>query len=142
MSAYVAADLQRAVRARFANCCAYCRTAESLSIAIFEFEHFIPRSAGGDTILENLCFSCPTCNRFKSDRTSASDPITQQEVPLFHPVQDRWADHFAWSEDSATITALTTIGRATIAALRMNRSAMIRLRQMWAAMREHPPELD
>jgi hypothetical protein len=39
VSAYVSADLQRDVRARFANSCAYCRTAENLSVAVFEFEH-------------------------------------------------------------------------------------------------------
>ena len=107
MSVYVPVDLQRAVRARFANCCAYCRTAENLRVAIFEFEHIIPRSAGGETIFENLCFSCPTCNRFKADWTAVTDPVTQQDVPLVHPVRDRWTDHFAWHEDATTIIALT-----------------------------------
>jgi hypothetical protein len=142
VSVYVSVDLQRDVRARFANCCAYCRTAENLSVAVFEFEHIVPRSAGGQTISENLCFSCPTCNRFKANRTAAPDPVTQQNVSLFHPVRDRWAEHFVWNEDATTITATTAVGRATIAALRMNRPTLIRLRWMWVAMGEHPPDLD
>ena len=142
MSVYVPVELQRAVRARFSDCCAYCLTAESLSIAIFEFEHILPRSAGGTTDFENLCFSCPTCNRFKADRTMVPDPLTDHDAPLFHPVRDQWADHFSWSEDASTIVALTATGRAAVAALRMNRPVLIRLRRMWAAMAEHPPDLD
>ncbi|WP_204106517.1 MULTISPECIES: HNH endonuclease signature motif containing protein [Spirulina sp. CCY15215] len=54
MSAYIPVELKRKVRDRFQNCCAYCRTAELLSAAIFEFEHIIPLSAGGETVFKNL----------------------------------------------------------------------------------------
>jgi hypothetical protein len=40
------------------------------------------------------------------------------------------------------VVGLTAVGRATIATLRMNRPAMVRVRRLWAAMSEHPPELD
>lgn len=50
MSAYIPVELQRQIRARFANCCAYCRTVEALTVTTFEFEHITPRSAGGETI--------------------------------------------------------------------------------------------
>ncbi len=138
MSAYIPADLQQKVRFRFANQCAYCRTPEDLTVAIFEFEHIIPRSTGGKTEYENLCLSCPTCNRYKADCTASQDPITRQAVPLFHPHQNNWADHFAWSDDRTELIGLTPVGRATIAALRMNRTQMIRVRRMWVAMGEHP----
>jgi hypothetical protein len=39
VSAYIPVEPQRQVRAHFRNCCAYCRTAEALTVAIFEFEH-------------------------------------------------------------------------------------------------------
>jgi hypothetical protein len=55
MTVYIPAELQRRVRERFANCCAYCQTAEHLTATTFEFEHTLPRSAGGETSLENLC---------------------------------------------------------------------------------------
>jgi hypothetical protein len=131
VSVYISADLRRQIRARFANCCAYCRTDEALSVAIFEFEHIVPRSAGGTTV----------CNRWKADRTTATDPTTQQDIPLFHPQQDNWTDHFAWSEGSTTIIGLTPVGRATISLLRMNRPQLTRVRRMWVAMGEHPPDL-
>jgi hypothetical protein len=142
MSVYISVELQRQVRERFANCCAYCRTAEDLTVAIFEFEHILPRSAGGATAFENLCFSCPTCNRYKSDLVLAPDPVTQQEVALFHPQQDRWLDHFSWNDDATQIVGLTPTGRATIVALKMNRQQLIRVRRLWVAMNEHPPDLD
>lgn len=41
MSAYIPVELQQKVRTHFRNCCAYCRTAEALTVVIFEFEHII-----------------------------------------------------------------------------------------------------
>ena len=142
MSVYLPVELQRRVRAHFANACAYCRTAELLTATTFEFEHIIPVSAGGESAFANLCLSCPMCNRYKSDHVLALDAVTQTEVPLFHPHQDRWAAHFSWNEESTEIIGLTPVGRATVAALKMNRPQMIRVRRMWVAMSEHPPDHD
>jgi 5-methylcytosine-specific restriction endonuclease McrA len=88
VSEYIPTALQREIRAQFAGCCAYCHTAEALTVVIFEIEHILPRSAGGQTVLGNLCLACPTCNRYKADRTSARDVISGEEVPLFHPQYD------------------------------------------------------
>lgn len=46
---------------------------------------------------------------------------------------------FSWSEDARTITGLTSIGRATVEALRMNRDELINLRKLMFAAGEHPP---
>jgi len=142
MSAYIPVAFQRRVRERFGNCCAYCQTAEVLTATTFEFEHIRPRSVGGETTFDNLCLSCPMCNRFKSDFSSAADPLTQRVVPLFHPQQQSWREHFAWCADGTEIGGLSSIGRATLAALQMNRAAMIRVRRMWVEMEEHPPALE
>lgn len=139
MSVYLPADLRRRIRAHFADCCAYCRTAEKLTVAIFEFEHIIPRSAGGGTVFANLCLACPTCNRYKADRTTVEDRGTRQALSLFHPHREAWLDHFRWNEDATKIIAVTPTGRVTIAALRMNRPQLVRVRRMWVAMAEHPP---
>jgi 5-methylcytosine-specific restriction endonuclease McrA len=69
-----------------------------LTVSTFEFEHIIPRSADGETVLENLCLSCPSCNRYKAQRQQASDPDTNELVALFHPHWQKWIEHFAWSE--------------------------------------------
>lgn len=136
MTAYVPVELQRRVRERFGNCCAYCRTAEHLTATTFEYEHITARSAGGGTIYDNLCLSCPMCNRFKSDQDSGSDPETQAATPLFHPQREQWEAHFAWSGDGTEISGLTPMGRATVAALKMNRPQMIRVRRLWIALGE------
>ncbi len=83
---------------------------------------------------------CEPCNLYKASRQTAVDGITQQEVPLFHPQQQLWKEHFAWSEDGTEIIGLTPVGRATISALKMNRSQLTRVRRMWVKMGEHPPD--
>lgn len=142
MSAYIPARLKQRIRAHFSDCCAYCHTAESLTIAIFEIEHIIPRSAGGKTEFKNLCLACPACNRFKAHRQEVLDPQTKQPTLLFHPHKQSWDKHFAWNEDDTQLIALSATGRATIAALRMNRPQLVRVRRMWVKMGEHPPQTD
>ncbi|MFM6133733.1 MAG: HNH endonuclease [Sphaerospermopsis kisseleviana] len=127
MSVYISVELQEKIRHRFADCCAYCRTAEYLTVTTFEFEHIIPRSAGGETVSENLCLACPSCNRYKATRQTAIDPNTQEEVKLFHPQKQTWIEHFAWNENATEIVGLTAVGKATISALKMNG--------------EHPPNI-
>lgn len=139
MSAYVPVSIRRAIRERFANRCAYCRTAEDMTATQFEIEHIRPRADGGETALANLCLSCPMCNRVKSDATSAIDSITGADVPLFHPQKQRWDDHFGWSDDATEVAGLSAVGRATVVALRMNRPAMVRVRRVWIAAAVHPP---
>ncbi len=142
MSAYIPVALRREVAEYFEDVCAYCHSAERLTVAIFEIEHITPRSEGGETTFENLCLSCPTCNRYKADRISVVDPESQSDVALFHPHHDAWDEHFAWNDNASELIGLTAIGRATIVALRMNRPQLVRVRKMWAAMDEHPPDLD
>ncbi len=139
MTVYVPAELQRRIRERFGDCCAYCQTAERLTATTFEIEHIMPRSAGGNTTFDNLCLSCPMCNRYKSDQATGIDPESQSTASLFHPQQDRWHDHFFWNEGGEEIRGLTPVGRATLAALKMNRPQMIRVRRMWVILGEHPP---
>lgn len=141
MSVYIPVELKKEIRNHFTDCCAYCRTAEALTVTTFEFEHIIPLSAGGETVFENLCLACPSCNRYKATRQTAIDPNTQDEVKLFNPQQQLWADHFTWSEDATEIVGLTTISRATISTLKMNRQQLTRVQNMWVKIGEHPPNI-
>jgi 5-methylcytosine-specific restriction endonuclease McrA len=103
-------------------------------------EHIIPKSKGGATTLENLALACAWCNGYKGTQTSGRDPRTGRKVRLFHPRKDRWERHFRWSEDGIRIIGKTSIGRATVAALRLNREELVRLRQLLVAVGEHPPK--
>ncbi len=49
------------------------------------------------------------------------------------------SDHFAWSDDEATLVGQTPTGRATITALRMNRPVLVQMRRYWVALGLHPP---
>lgn len=84
--------------------------------------------------------ACTGCNAHKSDRLSATDPLTGDDVRLFHPRQDRWQAHFEWSEDFLEVIGLTKVGRATVEALHLNRRNLRNLRRLLLTVGEHPPE--
>lgn len=111
--------LRDAVRTRDQHRCTYCGVLQAGQAALFHIDHVIPRSKGGATSLDNLALQCPHCILRKSDKIDWSDPQSGQRVRLFHPLVDRWVDHFALSEDGM-LAGKTEIGRATIEALSMN----------------------
>jgi len=114
----VPGEFAAAVRARAADRCQYCLMRQNLQGATFHVEHIIPRAKGGGSELTNLAFACPSCNLHKADRTEATDPESGARVPLFHPVRQRWSEHFRFDGDQ--VKGLTPIGRATVAALNFN----------------------
>lgn len=136
--AYIPSAYRRAIIERAAGCCEYCRTPAAWSPEIFEIEHVFPLGAGGVTELSNLAYACPACNRYKRISQSATDPETAQAVQIFNPRIHIWQEHFVWSEDLLTIIGLTSIGRATVAALRMNRNPVQRFRLALIGIRQHP----
>jgi 5-methylcytosine-specific restriction endonuclease McrA len=68
----------------------------ALQGATFHVEHVTPTSQGGLSELSNLAWACPGCNLRKGDRTAVPDPDSLVSVPLFHPRNDRWPEHFHW----------------------------------------------
>ena len=137
-SSPVPVSLRRLVIARAQGRCAYCRNDEAWMGVTFEIDHIIPGIHGGKTSIDNLCLCCPSCNRHKSSKTRAVDPITDTETPIFHPSYERWPEHFSWSKDGTRIVGLTSKGRATVEALKMNRPQMLELRRYWLATGNHP----
>jgi len=126
---------------RAQNRCEYCRAPEAFSLDTFTIDHIIPVGEEGNDDLENLAFACHNCNNRKQDDTTAVDPQTQQQVPLFHPRLDQWRDHFQWSEDALMIIPITAIGRATLLRLQLNRIGAVNVRRALMALgEEHPPQ--
>jgi hypothetical protein len=105
-------------------------------------DHIIPEAAGGQTVWENLCVACHSCNEFKGTQVEAQDPLTDERVPLFNPRRQQWSEHFRWSEDGSEIIGLTSVGRATVAALNMNHHHIVEARRRWARVGWHPPQED
>jgi hypothetical protein len=128
------------VRQRAARCCEYCRCPEVFAPQPHSIEHIRPRIRGGVDDPSNLALACQGCNNHKYSRTEAVDELTGQIVPLFHPRQMNWDNHFAWSSDYTEIVPMSAVGRVTVAALCLNRSGVCNLRRILYAMGEHPPK--
>src|SRR6516225_1141199 len=112
---------RQAVYERARERCEYCRCLDVVSTERFAVDHIVPKVRGGKTQLDNLALCCRGCNEHKGDQIEAVDPQTGRVVALFHPRRQRWRRHFAWSEDLTQVIGLTSTGRATVEALRLNR---------------------
>ena len=106
----------------------------------FEIDHIIPLSEQGATSLDNLCLSCPACNRYKTNKQTAIDPVTGQSAALYHPRRQMWSEHFSWNADGLRIIGKTPSGRATIETLHINRPVLVQLRAYWKTLGLHLPE--
>ncbi len=107
----------------------------------FDVEHIIPLFADGESISENLALSCHGCNLYKSNKTKGFDVITEKEIRLFNPRDDKWNEHFTWAESFSIIVGLTPIGRATVESLNLNRIGSVNKRQVLSAFGKHPPKI-
>lgn len=104
-----------------------------------EIDHIIPESFGGLTEEENLWLACSLCNQHKGSRIAVPDPLTEERVHLFDPRYQQWYEHFAWSTEQDRIVARSSIGRATLAALDLNRPSLVSARRASTAVGWHPP---
>lgn len=91
-------------------------------------------------VISNLCLACRTCNGHKWQVAKARDPVSNRLVNLFHPRRQEWSKHFQWDTDGTRIIGLTSTGRATVEALRMNNDLIVNLRSLWGALGMHPAE--
>jgi hypothetical protein len=137
--AYLSEILRQEVIGRAHGCCEYCQTQQVIVVSM-AIDHIVPQSAGGETTLDNLCLICVGCNGFKLDFQTGIDPDTGEETTLFSPRVQSWRDHFRWSDDGLEIVGLTSVGRATIVRLRMNRNAVVESRRRWVEAGWHPPK--
>ena len=119
--------LRKLVIRRASNRCEYCRLSQKGQEATFHIDHIFPVVAGGETIAKNLALACVSCSLRKSAKEKAIDPITKKEVPIFHPRNDIWNEHFAWK--GVKIEGLTPTGRATVKALNFNRPLILAIRE-------------
>ena len=67
--------------------------------------------------IQVLC-PCWVCNLHKGPNLATLDPVTRELIPLFHPREQNWDEHFRFV--GARIDGLTPTGRATARLLKMN----------------------
>lgn len=120
--------------------CGYCRPSSRITGQPLTVEHLVPTARGGTSDEENLWLSCRRCNEFKGAQIEAIDPQTEIIVPLYNPRRQSWREHFAWSGDGTLIVGLTSCGRVTVAALRLNNADIVAARHLWVSVNWHPPE--
>jgi hypothetical protein len=138
-STYIPQALRQQVAAQARYRCGYCLTSEAIVGMPMEIDHLIPQSLGGPTEEANLWLACSLCHDHKSNRIAFLDPLTGEVVRLFDPRRQVWREHFAWTAESDRMIGLTSTGRATIAALHLNRPSLVRARQAWVSAGWHPP---
>ena len=136
----VSSALRALIAERDKRRCTYCLTTEENCGLRMHVDHIIPEVAGGLSTLDNVCLACFSCNVAKAAQQIAVDPLTGETVSFFHPVQQRWRDHFAWDESKTQILGLTAHGRATVEALQMNNATVVRARRRWVSAGWHPPD--
>lgn len=126
-------SLRARIEARAEGRCEYCRAPQNACGYHFHLEHIVPTAMGGSDDEPNRALACASCNLAKSDRISARDPLTGIEVPLFHPRNQVWQEHFRWTEDQRTLVGLTSSGRATLVCLDLNSELRQAAREFWFA---------
>ena len=138
-SVYIPKKLRERVAKQARYRCGYCLSSEHIVGLAMELDHLIPQVLGGPTIEENLWLACSACNALKAHRISALDPESGQMVRLFNPREQSWAEHFLWIDAGARMVGRTDVGRATVAALHLNRPLLVRARWSWIEAGWHPP---
>ncbi len=140
MSSYISEEVKARVRRDAKEQCGYCRSLQRYVLGLLEIEHITPKAFAGTDDEENLWLACRLCNSYKGIQTQAKDPITGTTVLLFNPRQQKWTEHFTWTEDGAYIEGITPCGRATVEALQLNNKIAVAVRQAWVSAGWHPPE--
>jgi len=115
------------VIARANDRCEYCLVPQGARRFTFNIDHVIATQHQRNDHPDNLCFSCPKCNRKKGPNLSGIDPLTQTIVLLFHPRRQVWSEHFR--TNGPLILGVSPSGRATVAVLDLNHEDRVRFRQ-------------
>lgn len=115
---YINSDLKRLVIERAGNCCEYCLLNKADFGISFHIEHIIAEKHQGQSSENNLCLSCPDCNKNKGSDICSLDPLNNQLIALFNPRKQTWSAHFRL--EGVTIEPLTPEGRVTVFLLKLN----------------------
>jgi hypothetical protein len=124
----MAETIEQILRTIAAGRCEYCHIPEEGSRLGHVVDHVIARQHGGPTELPNLALCCGRCNGSKGPNIAGIDPDTGQLTRLFHPRQDRWADHFRY--DGPVLVGLTPVGRASVRVLGINLPIRVTVRRV------------
>lgn len=132
----ISAAIRRRTQERAGGRCEYCLLAEEDAYFSHETDHIIAEKHGGETVLDNLAWSCFDCNRFKGSDISSLDPITNELTRLFNPRTDDWRGNSRTAQ--GIIEALTASGRVTEKLLKLNLPARVEIRSELTLAKRFP----
>jgi hypothetical protein len=115
---YISDSLRRQVGKRANHCYEYCFLPNGVSFYPHEIDHVIVTKHGGETLAENLAYTCLRCNRHKGSDLGSFDPATGEFSFLFNPRTQIWLDHFY--QEEGEIDGKTPEGRTTANLLKFN----------------------
>lgn len=127
MSQRIPKALKQLIRERAIQHCEYCGVHEDDCVLLHRLDHIVARKHGGETVLENMAWSCFWCNSHKGTDLTSIDPDNGRIVRLFHPRRDDWDEHF--QVRAGRIFPLTAIGRVTVRLLQFNCPETVMSRQ-------------
>ena len=136
MSEWISLELREVIRQRARGRCEYCQLHDDDAGLRHQPDHIVAVKHRGATVESNLAYSCAMCNSFKGTDLSSIDRETELLVRLFNPRIDVWSSHFEIV--GGRIVGRTPEGRVTAELLQMNRSDMVRLRRLLAAIGRFP----
>jgi hypothetical protein len=136
---YIPVELRRKILELSAGCCEYCRVHQSDYPTSYHIEHIIAIAHAGQTVENNLAYSCSRCNQRKGTNIAAADPTTGEPVFLFHPRRHQWEEHFSFDENGY-IVGKTPEGRATVLVLILNEDSRVQLRRLLIQLGSYPCE--
>ena len=136
MKKSVSASVRALVVLRASHHREYCGLSQAGQEAAFHIDHVVPRAAGGGSSATNLALACVSCSLHKAAKQKSVDPESMTEVDLFNPRSQLWSNHFQWQD--LRVVGRTKIGRATVAALKMNRALIIAIRREEKFRGRHP----
>lgn len=128
MSSQFSSAIRKFIAARANFRCEYCMKPEIVANFSFHIEHIISRQHGGTNHLSNLAYACSWCNWKKGPNIATVLHEKGDLLPIFHPREDIWNDHFKVEE--GVIIGKTDIAKGTIRLLDMNTVELIMERKV------------
>lgn len=123
----ISASVRRFVHDRAKGRCEYCQKPSEFVYVSYHVDHIISIRHDGSDELDNLAWSCATCNISKGTSIATYDHETKLLVPFYNPRTQKWDDHFELV--NFLIVGKTPIGRATVDFFYMNTPEQVIIRQ-------------
>ena len=131
----ISTRIGRLVRTRALSRCEYCRIHIDDEPYAFHVEHIIPRKHLGTSTLDNLAWSCHSCNLAKG--TNIAGLIDGEIITLFNPRTQEWNRHFRWK--GGKLVGRTKTGKVTVQVLNINYEQRVYLRTLLIKAGCFPP---